>query len=111
MQRNANILGQKNILENRLGEEMKTFRGLTKRQLEAFEMIAINKFPFGFSNKTIRVLLNKGLIVKIHGVSCKPPIPIDYHVPLYIHQEWCEWCSNKRQKIMNRGKLRGIQDD
>lgn len=82
----------------------KMFHNLTPAQDKAFGQIAIGQHPF-CSPKTIRALLDKGLIKegedkKIYGKGNSPidRIPVvvkDYYVPLDIHMEWCAWCAEQ----------------
>lgn len=69
----------------------RNFRGLTNRQAEVFEAIAINR-DSRHSSRTLGKLLQSGLIeqypqrdgiVMIHR----------YRVPVSVHIEWCQWCS------------------
>lgn len=86
---------------------VKTFLNLSKAQERALSLIAINMHPFAHP-KTIKVLLDKGLIVKhertIYGKGNSPidRIPMgtnDYEVPLPVHYEWCKWCSENKGGI------------
>ena len=72
------------------------FRKLPKKQLEAFEMIAIG-WRFGHHPATLKALEQKGLIEyeeKILGRDRLGPIIVKApFVPIPIHIEWCEWCA------------------
>lgn len=67
----------------------------TPTQIKAFECIAINDTG-GHSQKTLDALHRKGLIDYIERrasdamgrFSWKEP-----YVPLAIHHQWCQWCS------------------
>ena len=76
---------------------MKRFRNLSEKQSDVFEQICINN-DAGHNKRTLKALENKGLI------ECKmlpvndggfPPINIlRSRVPVAIHMEWCQWCSD-----------------
>lgn len=72
---------------------------MTKAQREVFERICINdKGPF--HPEPIKALLAKSLILselRVVGRDNFGQISIpEYHVPLPIHAQWCEWCSEQR---------------
>ncbi len=71
--------------------------GLTRRQREVFEQIAVNQCD-GHHPKTIATLRAEGLIVRVadrvlgedrFGAIMVP----NYAVPLPIHARWCAWCA------------------
>lgn len=71
--------------------------GMTKAQRELFERLAIG-MDGPMHPKTIAALKDKGLVERgpdrvlgrdRFGVIAVP----DYYVPLHIHAQWCEWCS------------------
>lgn len=71
-------------------------KGMTKAQREAFELIAVNQFP-ACKWPTIDALLAAGVIERGPSETRKDAMGI-YHipsffVPLPIHIQWCEWCS------------------
>ena len=71
----------------------------TSNQRRTFEQIAIGNSA-GHHPKTIKALLAKGLIERgddyMFGGDRFGPIAIPtYYVPLPIHAEWCEWCSEQ----------------
>ena len=73
-------------------------KGLTKAQRAAFEQIAINESaPVG--NSTLKPLLERGLIERVEDMlipSSMGNIKIaQYRVPLPVHAQWCEWCSEQ----------------
>lgn len=72
--------------------------GMTKAQIATFERVAINMPPTA-TMKTILALIERGLIVKtehVIGRDALGDIAInEYHVPLPIHAQWCEWCSEQ----------------
>ena len=76
---------------------MKRFRNLSKAQYNVFEQICINN-DAGHNERTLKALEKKGLI-KCKMLPLKdggfPPVEIlRSYVPLEIHQEWCQWCSD-----------------
>lgn len=76
------------------------FAGLTANQRRVFEAIAINE-DGGHHPKTLRVLLNRGLIVAAEELDQRgwPPLMITrYHVPLPIHMKWCAWCAGREEE-------------
>jgi hypothetical protein len=73
-------------------------KGMTKAQITTFEKIAVNQ-PTQSGGKTIDALLAHGVIE--HGKSKKRrdamgvyEIPT-FTVPLLVHMQWCEWCSEQ----------------
>jgi hypothetical protein len=72
--------------------------GCTKRQIEAFERIAIGQWQ-GVAPRTLKALAAKGLIgfeVQRVGADALGPIEINVpYVPLGRHYQWCEWCATQ----------------
>lgn len=71
--------------------------GLTKSQRAVFEQIAVGNSR-GHSSKTIKKLLEKEAIIQtgreVLGRDRFGEISVPvYAVPLPLHIEWCEWCS------------------
>ena len=71
--------------------------GLTQIQKYAFGQIAIS-FDRGHSQRTLKSLLEKGLIErledKVIGRDLFGLIKIpQYQVPLVHHIQWCGWCA------------------
>jgi hypothetical protein len=68
--------------------------GCTKKQVEAFERIAVGDSG-GHAPATLGALKNKGLIEfeerrgsdALGGFSWRVPF-----VPIPIHAQWCRWC-------------------
>ena len=80
----------------------KRFRHLPPKQQEAFEQIALMSDGSGFPRRTLEALERKGLIVgtdePLYGSSGTvmdriPMIVRRYQVPMPLHREWCQWCS------------------
>ena len=70
--------------------------GRSKAAVEVFEAIAINQHP-PLRPKVINSLLKAGLIVKVGDTELRDrfgvmKIPV-YEVPLPVHWQWCQWCS------------------
>lgn len=78
-------------------------RGMTKPQIDAFERIAIGQ-DAPIHPKSAGALLARGLIIgqKVTiGRDAFGPIEImRYHVPLPIHVQWCEWCSEQPENAI-----------
>lgn len=73
-------------------------KGMTKAQIAAFEAIAVNAPPCCHP-ETIDALLKKGVIERGDDVEKqdgfgKYSLP-QYFVPVAIHMQWCEWCSQQ----------------
>lgn len=66
---------------------------LTKRQKETFEQICIgnDKYVNLFigNSLTAKKLVNRQKI----GINKEGFTIYSYTVPLHIHMEWCDWCS------------------
>lgn len=73
-------------------------KGLTRAQIEAFEQIAINQPPQS-GWKTIEALLAYGVIERGEGEKRRDALGTyeipNFFVPLPIHMQWCEWCSEQ----------------
>jgi hypothetical protein len=73
-------------------------KGMTKRQREAFEQIAISQPPRA-THKTLVALRERGLIDyedEVVGRDALGTITIPrWFVPLPIHFQWCEWASEQ----------------
>lgn len=71
-------------------------KGMTKAQREAFERIAVNESP-GCTWPTIDALLKAGLIERGPSETRRDAMGVYsipyFYVPLPIHAQWCEWCS------------------
>lgn len=68
-------------------------KGVTKRQQEVFEQIAIGNDK-GVNATTAKKLIEKGLIEACYQLSIGRGFRIiRYQVPIPIHMEWCEWCA------------------
>ena len=75
---------------------MKNFRNLTNAQSDVFEQIAVgNDNDGGHNPKVLDRLEKMGLLTsKSQILSGFPPVTIKrYEVPIDIHMEWCQWCS------------------
>ncbi len=78
-------------------------KGMTKPQREAFERIAVNMFPLCRS-KTLDALLKAGVIELGEPETYRDglgsyQVPT-YSVPLPIHMQWCEWCSEQPDNVL-----------
>lgn len=72
--------------------------GRTQSVIDVFEAIAINQLP-AHRPVAIRALLKAGLIVPAGERILRDRfgtvrIP-EYAVPLPIHWQWCQWCSEQ----------------
>lgn len=71
-------------------------KGMTKAQIAAFERIAVNQSP-GCTWPTIDALLNAGVIERGPAETRRDALGVytipSFYVPLPIHAQWCEWCS------------------
>lgn len=75
-------------------------KGLSKKAISAFEQIAIGEALPRAHSKTLDSLLAKGLILrgrdKVLGRDALGKITVpQYFVPLPVHMQWCEWCSEQ----------------
>lgn len=73
-------------------------KGMDRLAIEAFERIAINDQP-GTSTKTLEKLQRRGVIERGPDKLCRDAfgtftIP-QWYVPLPVHAQWCEWCSEQ----------------
>lgn len=75
-------------------------KGMTKAQRETFERIAINDPPRA-TKRTLDALKNRNLIVgtdRLLGRTALGPIfTTDWHVPLPVHHQWCQWASEQQK--------------
>jgi hypothetical protein len=75
-------------------------KGMTKAQIAAFERIAVNE-PNGANHQTLVKLRERGLIdyeTDVVGRDALGPISVPrWFVPLPIHAQWCEWCSQEER--------------
>ena len=73
-------------------------KGMTKRQIEVFERIAINQPPC-CPWPTLDALLKAGVIERGEDDVRRDALGVykipSFHVPLLIHMQWCEWCSEQ----------------
>jgi hypothetical protein len=71
-------------------------KGMTRAHRVAFEQIAISQRPMA-GHKILKALREKGLIDytnKVVGRDTLGAITVpEWFVPLHIHAQWCEWCS------------------
>ena len=93
-------LGSPNLSGNKERQRQMTnnpCKGMTKAQREAFERISVNMPPRA-NDRTLRALEDRGLI-KGHHCQSRDSFGVfswtEYHVPLSIHAQWCEWCSEQ----------------
>lgn len=75
-------------------------KGMTKRQREAFEQIATGEALPRAMPITLQRLQTNGLIErgpdKVLGRDALGVISIpQYYVPLPVHAQWCQWCSEQ----------------
>jgi hypothetical protein len=66
--------------------------GLSKKQIEAFEKIAIGEYH-RINRQTAVSLIKRGLITEDWESCGMHVIVYRYYVPIPIHAAWCEWCS------------------
>lgn len=73
-------------------------KNLTTAQCEAFERIAVNQFP-ACTWPTIDALLKAGVIEQGESETRRDAMGVyhipSFYVPLPIHAQWCEWCSEQ----------------
>lgn len=73
-------------------------KGLTAAQRKAFELMAISQPPF-CNWPTIDALLKAGVIERGASETRRDAMGVyhipSFHVPLHIHAQWCEWCSEQ----------------
>ena len=76
---------------------MKRFKSLSKAQYYVFEQICVNN-DAGHNKRTLKALEKKGLIkckiIPRRDISVGFINVLRSYVPLDIHQEWCQWCSD-----------------
>lgn len=75
---------------------MTDFSRLTEKQREVLGAIAINE-DGGHAESTLLSLEKRGLIVwEMVPMGGHPPMNIRrWYMPLPVHIEWCEWCSQQ----------------
>ena len=73
-------------------------KGMTRAQIAAFEQIAINQQPL-CKWVTIDALLNAGVIERGEDEIRRDAMGVynipNFFVPLSIHHQWCQWCSEQ----------------
>ena len=72
-------------------------KGMTKRYHEIFEQIAVNQPPRCRDSMILQLKLRGLVEVEYKTLRDKLgeyKIPV-YSVPLPIHMQWCEWCSEQ----------------
>lgn len=73
-------------------------KGMTAAQRKAFELIAISQPPL-CGKPTIDALLKAGLIERGEDEERRDAMGVytipSFFVPLPIHFQWCEWCSEQ----------------
>lgn len=79
-------------------------KGMTKAQRQAFEQVACGDGLPSAMPKTLAKLVERGLIQratdKVLGRDQLGVIAIpQYFVPLAIHMQWCEWCSENCDEL------------
>lgn len=77
-------------------------KGMTKAQIAAFEQIAINQPPQCKWN-TIDALMKAGMVERGKGETRRDAMGVYeipyFYVPLLIHMQWCEWCSEQPENV------------
>ncbi len=80
-------------------------KGMTKRQREAFEQIAISQPPQA-THKTLVALRERGLIDyknETIGRDALGAITVPrWFVPLLVQMQWCEWASEQPETADNQ---------
>ena len=74
-------------------------KGMTPAQRRDFELVAIGDSPRG-GYGVIKKLEDRGLIVEGEPecIGCDAFGPImrrRWYVPLSVHMQWCDWCSEQ----------------
>lgn len=74
-------------------------KGLSQASIEAFELIASGQRLPPANNQIFKRLESLGLIARIsdkllHDRLGTYSIP-QYEVPIGVHIQWCEWCSEQ----------------
>ena len=81
-------------------------KGMTEHQIEVFERLAISQ-PVETRWETIDALIAKGVIVKGPSETRRDAMGIytvpSYSVPLPVHAQWCQWCSEQHDAQNPRG--------
>lgn len=73
-------------------------KGMTQVQIDAFQRIAVNQLPnCGWAS--LNALLKAGVIERGEDDVRRDALGVykipSFHVPLLIHMQWCEWCSEQ----------------
>lgn len=72
-------------------------KGMTKAQRQWFERIATGTHGSLVPKKTMAVLLERGLVEHIGNQKFgSGPLAVlvkEYDVPIPVHVQWCQWCS------------------
>ena len=76
-------------------------KGMTPAQIAAFEALAINQTPH-VGQKTIDILIKRGVVAygpfkTMRDALGTYTVPT-FYVPLPIHAQWCEWCSEQGEE-------------
>lgn len=78
-------------------------KGMSRKQREAFEQIAINQHPQD-GWRSIDALLKAGVIEKVEGEKRRDAMGVyeipRFNVPLSVHMQWCEWCSEQPDNLL-----------
>lgn len=73
-------------------------KGMTKAQVAAFELIAINQVP-RCRQETLDALLAAGVILRGEDEHRRDAMGVytipNFFVPLPVHMQWCEWASEQ----------------
>lgn len=81
-------------------------KGMTKAQIAAFEAIAINQTPQNGWN-SIDKLIERGVIERGPSETRRDAMGIytipSFLVPLPVHAQWCEWCSEQPDALLSSG--------
>jgi hypothetical protein len=74
-------------------------KGMSKGQIEAFERIAINQPP-GCKWPTIDALIQAGVVERGADETRRDAMGVyvitSFFVPVQVHAQWCEWCSQQQ---------------
>jgi hypothetical protein len=78
------------------GSKMMVFSELTKAQLRVFEQIATGS-DTGHPQRTLDSLEARSYIQsEFQQLVGFPPVAVrKYSVPIPVHIEWCQWCSEQ----------------
>jgi hypothetical protein len=87
-------------------------KGLRKNQRDVFEQIAVGNALPATPQRNLDILEERGLIQragnKTLGRDALGTITIpQYYVPLSIHAQWCEWCSEQPDLAITAGHSTG----